>query len=70
MAYHHFESPQLVTRALAKLLSPGGTLSVVDNIAQVRLSAVSNAEHQLPQAAIPHRMGFTKEVMCGMFESA
>jgi SAM-dependent methyltransferase len=71
MAYHHFDRPEDFTRALAALLSPGGTLFVIDFAGEHPLHSkmAENMTNALA-GAVPHVHGFTSDQVRAMYEGA
>lgn len=63
-AYHHFDSPEEITKLLAEYVKPGGSLIVVDNIKKE--GEVVDEKHK----AYVTRYGFTEDEMKPLFTQA
>ncbi|KAF5324675.1 hypothetical protein D9611_004094 [Ephemerocybe angulata] len=63
-AYHHFDSPEEITKLLGAFLKPGGSLIVIDNLQKG--GETIDQEHRLYIT----RYGFNEEDTKGLFASA
>ncbi|PBK90792.1 S-adenosyl-L-methionine-dependent methyltransferase [Armillaria gallica] len=69
MAYHHFESPEEITRILTYFLKPGGALLVTGRFIPDAASQVEDIPEQY-KSIVPHKAGFSEEDMRKLFEGA
>ncbi|KAI0031347.1 S-adenosyl-L-methionine-dependent methyltransferase, partial [Vararia minispora EC-137] len=70
MAYHHFEHPDEITRALVALLNPDGHLFVVDFLHGHPLHKAKSPLSGEIEGYVPHVNGFSAEQMRATFEGA
>ena len=75
MGFHHFEHPQLSIDRLVERLKPGGVLFIVDLLDRGGDAAIGEQGQRddfVKEAArtVPHKHGFSREGMKGMFDAA
>ncbi|KAH9928964.1 S-adenosyl-L-methionine-dependent methyltransferase [Fomitopsis serialis] len=67
MAYHHFGSPEDVTKILASVVKPGGSLLIIDILADSTQNDFVKGEKY---KHVAHRGGFNEGRMKDMFSAA
>ena len=75
LGFHHFEHLQLSIDRLVERLKPGGVLFIVDLLDRSGDAAIGEQGQRddfVKEAArtVPHKHGFSREGMQGMFEAA
>ncbi|TFY58281.1 hypothetical protein EVJ58_g6512 [Rhodofomes roseus] len=68
MAYHHFGNPEDVTKILASFVKPGGSLLVVDILANNNKADVGLGDKH--RDTVPHQGGFDEDRMKDMVTAA